>query len=196
MKTTALYWRITQCQTTNLEEKHQNCLNWILTGTLQLHFVPGLMSTILDYVKVKSYIIFHWSCISVPILIDRYQKFLSIVDSMPGSQPTGLGQVIGKSNTYLTLLCWCRSVKQLPHATDLAHRRGRAACPGGCQPRVGLPLAAVRSKPQTEAMRNWVKAHFSLLVRFQNPSLSPQVRWQVLRWLSDTFCTWTVLLHI
>jgi len=43
----------------DLEEKHQNGLNWLLTGTVQLRFVPGLTSTILDYVKVKSYIIFH-----------------------------------------------------------------------------------------------------------------------------------------
>lgn len=83
---------------------------------------------------------------------------LSSVDSVPGSHPTGLGQVIGKSNIYLTLLRWCSNVKQVPHASDLDHRRGRAACPGRCQPRAGLPLAVVRSKPRTEDMRNWARA--------------------------------------
>ena len=158
----------------DLEEKHQNGLNWLLTGTVQLRFVPGLTSTILDYVKVKSYIIFHWSCVSVPVVIHRYQKS---VDSMSGSHPTGVEQVIGKSNIYLTLLCWHSSVKQLPHASDLDHQRGRAASPEGCRPRAVLPLAAVSSKPQTEGMWNWARAaHFFLLVWFQNPLLSPQAR--------------------
>lgn len=125
-------------------------------------------------------------------------KSFSIVENMPGSHPTGLGQVIGKPNIYLTLPCWHSSRKQLPRASDLDHQRGRAACPGGCQPRAWLPSAAVRSKPQTQGMRNWERAahFFFLLVWFQNPLLCSQVRWQVLRWLNDTFCIWMVLLCI
>lgn len=42
----------------NLEEKHQNCLYCTWTGTPQLHFVPGLLSTSLSHREVKSYIHF------------------------------------------------------------------------------------------------------------------------------------------
>lgn len=113
--------------------------------------------------------------------------------SMPSSHPIGLGQVGGKSSICPVLLCWHGSAKQLPHASELDHRRGRAGSPGGCQPRAGLPLAAARSKPQTGGMQNRARAaHFFLLGWFQSPLHSPEV----LSWLGDTFCMWTVLVCV
>lgn len=77
----------------NLKEKHQNHLNWILTGTLQLYFVPGLMSTVsrlyrsdekLHYFPLI--LCFHsHHCTQLPRICQ------SIEYRMPGSHLTGLG---------------------------------------------------------------------------------------------------------
>lgn len=78
----------TQYQPINLKEKQQNHLNWILTATLQLNFVPGLMPTISRLFRSDEKLHFHsHHCTQLPKISQ------SIEQSRPGSQRTVLGQV-------------------------------------------------------------------------------------------------------
>lgn len=71
----------------NLKEKHQNHLNWILNGTRELKFVPGLISTISRLFRSDEKLDLHSHDCKLPQISQHIEH------SMSGSQMTGLGQV-------------------------------------------------------------------------------------------------------
>lgn len=72
----------------NSKEKHQNHLNWILNGTRELKFVPGLMFTISRLFRTYEKLDLHsHDCTQLP-KISQHIEYSTL-----GSQMTGLGQM-------------------------------------------------------------------------------------------------------